>query len=270
MSYKEINGIKFFYELRGNTESTETVAFFNGVMASADSWKNQVHLFEKMGYKILLHDFKGQLRSDKPKGPYTFSQHALEAKLLMESLGIGRVHIVGTSYGGEAALRFALDFPQTVKSISVIDSVSELDETLKFFVLGWKELAKQKEGEKFFFGMMPSIYGSSFVKKNMEMLKSRAKAFKEISDSYFDGQIELYDTFLNDVYITDQLSRIDCPVLVVCGEDDILKPPKFSKLIADSVKNSEYVIIPNCGHVAIFEKPNELNSMLLGFISKHI
>ncbi|HQC41723.1 MAG TPA: alpha/beta hydrolase, partial [Petrotogaceae bacterium] len=130
MSYKEINGIKFFYELRGNTESTETVAFFNGVMASADSWKNQVHLFEKMGYKILLHDFKGQLRSDKPKGPYTFSQHAHEAKLLMESLGIEKVHIVGTSYGGEVALRFALDFPQAVKTISVIDSVSELDETL--------------------------------------------------------------------------------------------------------------------------------------------
>ncbi|MGC8015913.1 alpha/beta fold hydrolase, partial [Salmonella enterica] len=87
----------------------------------------------KMNYKILLHDFKGQLKSEKPKGPYSFKEHAYESKLLMDELDIKKVHIIGTSYGGEVALRFAIDYPQYVKSISIIDSVSELDETLKYF-----------------------------------------------------------------------------------------------------------------------------------------
>jgi 3-oxoadipate enol-lactonase len=65
------------------------------------------------------------------------------------------------------------------------------------------------------------------------------------------------------------LNRITCPALVICGEDDILKKPKFSQIIADAISGSEYVTIPNCGHVAIFEKTGELCSVILGFIMKH-
>jgi 3-oxoadipate enol-lactonase len=56
----------------------------------------------------------------------------------------------------------------------------------------------------------------------------------------------------------------------VLGSEDLLKRPKFSKIIHDNIKNSEYVIIPECGHVAIFEKVEEVKSILLGFILKHI
>ena len=269
MSHLSINGVNLFYELKGNLEADETVAFFNGVMASTSSWAFQVPVFEKLGFKILLHDFKGQLMSEKPKGPYSFKEHAKESKELMDSLGIKKVHIVGTSYGGEVAMRFAMDYPEYVKSISVIDSVSELDEVLKYFVEGWKDLAESKDGEKFFFGMMPSIYGNDFIKENLAMLKERATALKSVPKDYFEGQITLYDTFKDDVYMTDELTKIKCPSLIVCGEEDILKPRKFSKILADNIPNSEYAIIPSSGHVTIFEKPNVLNSMLLGFIIKN-
>ena len=62
---------------------------------------------------------------------------------------------------------------------------------------------------------------------------------------------------------------MQCPALILCGQDDILKPPKFSKIIADHIPNSEYMTIPNCGHVAIFEKPKELETAVSGFILKH-
>jgi 3-oxoadipate enol-lactonase len=266
---KNINGIDLYYELKGNLESKETIVFFNGVMASTNSWNYQIPIFEKMNYKILLHDFKGQLKSEKPEGPYSFKEHAYESKLLMDELDIKKVHIIGTSYGGEVALRFAIDYPQYVKSISIIDSVSELDETLKYFLEGWKKLAANKNGKDFFYGMMPSIYSNTFIKNNLKMLDKRAEALEKISKDYFEGQIELYNTFLNDVEMTKELSKIKCPSLIICGEEDILKPKKFSKIISDNISNSEYITIPDCGHVAIFEKYKELNSILLGFIIKN-
>lgn len=66
MPYLKVNGIKLFYEVKGNPDCKETVAFFNGVMASTSSWAYQVPVFEKLGYRIILHDFKGQTLSDKP------------------------------------------------------------------------------------------------------------------------------------------------------------------------------------------------------------
>ncbi|MDF2673550.1 MAG: putative hydrolase or acyltransferase of alpha/beta superfamily [Clostridiales bacterium] len=269
MPYFNVNGIRLFYEVKGNPEGKETVAFFNGVMASTGSWAYQVPVFEKLGYRIILHDFKGQTMSDKPNGEYTFKQHAEEAKLLFDYLGVKKLHTIGTSYGGEVAMRFAIDYPDYTKSISIIDSVSELDETLKLFVSGWKTFASIDDPEGFFWGMAPSIYSNSFIKGNKEFLRTRAVALKNISRDYFKGQISLYNTFEHDLHMTDELSNIKCPALVVVGEEDILKPYKFSKLLADNIQNSEFAVIPGSGHVTIFEKPNILNTMLLGFVIKN-
>ena len=115
---------------------------------------------------------------------------------------------MGTSYGGEAAMKFAFLYPEMTRSISVIDSVSELDEVCKGFVVGWKVLCDTGDGETFFWGMAPSIYGPEFLANNQEMLAGRAKAIKDNPNGYLEGQKTLYDTFAQDVYMTDELSKI--------------------------------------------------------------
>ena len=152
------------FELSGNPESKETVVFLNGVMASASSWRQFTPPFERFGYKVLLFDFKGQVKSSKPQGPYTFAEHAYELRALLDFLDIDKVNLIGTSYGGEAALKFAILFPDCVKSMVIIDSVSELDEVLRFFVKNWIDLAQSGDGEKFFYGIMPTIYSDSYIK----------------------------------------------------------------------------------------------------------
>lgn len=270
MEFKTSKGINLFYEIHGDEKGKEAVAFFNGVMASTNSWELLEEPFKKAGFKIILHDFKGQLKSEKPEGPYTFKEHCEEAKELFEFLGINKLHLIGTSYGGEVALKFAILFPEMVKTISVIDSLSELDPVAKEFVNSWKIFCDTMDGEIFFKGMAPSIYGAEFLENNKTMLSQRAKAIKGNPNNYLQGQKILYDTFVNDVYMTDELHKIVAPTLFIVGEDDILKKPKFSEIMHREVKNSEYVVLPNCGHVAIFEKPKELQSIIFGFISKHL
>ena len=135
--------------------------------------------------------------------------------------------------------------------------------------LGWKILCDTKDGETFFWGMAPSIYGPDFIRDNKAMLTERAKATKAANADYLEGQKILYDTFAQDVTMTDELGSIRCPALILCGEQDILKPPRFSKIMADAIPGAEYLTIPGCGHVAIFERPRELESAILGFILKH-
>lgn len=263
------NGISLFYEVKGDPNGKRTIAFLNGVMASTSSWGLLCPVFERMGFRVILHDFKGQLKSSKPAGPYTFAEHCAEAKALFQHLGVERLHLVGTSYGGEVAMKFAILYPEMVRTISVIDSVSELNSVLKCFVLGWKTLCDTGDGEAFFWGMAPSIYGSDFLAANREMLSARAMAIKNNPDGYLEGQKVLYDTFDRDVTMTGELEKIQCPALILCGEEDILKPPKFSEIMADRIPDAEFLTIPGCGHVAIFEKPRELESAILGFVLKH-
>lgn len=265
-------GINLFYEDKGNRKGKETIAFFNGVMASTNSWDLFVPTFTEIGFRVICHDFKGQLKSDKPipeSGSYTFAEHAREAKALFDNLGVKSVHLVGTSYGGEVAMKFAVLFPEMVKTLTIIDSVSQLDEVCKGFVIGWKTLCDTKDGEIFFKGMAPSIYGADYMRENKDVLDARARAFKKIDSSYFDGQKILYDTFAEDVTMTDELNKIACPTLVLCGQEDILKPQKFSEIIYRNIPDCEFAVLPHCGHVTIFEQPKVLLSLMLGFIMKN-
>jgi pimeloyl-ACP methyl ester carboxylesterase len=93
--------------------------------------------------------------------------------------------------------------------------------------------------------------------ENETFLRERAKATASVHPSYFKGQIILYETFLNDVYMTDQIGQIIAPTLVICGDEDTLKPIQFSKMIHEKIKGSKLEILRHCGHVAIFEKTKE-------------
>ena len=267
MPLLEVNKVKIYYEMK-NESGKEVVAFFNGVAASVASWGFQVPVFEKAGYKIILHDFKGQLLSDKPAGPYTFHEHAAEAKALFDHLGVKKAHIIGTSYGGEVAMQLAIDYPDCVKTLSVIDSVSELDDVLKMFVASWKSLAEKKNVDDFFNAMMPTVYSSSFMAKNRAYIEERKKTYSLIPPEFFKGQVALYETFAS-INMTADLPKINCPTLVVCGQDDILKPVRFSRIISDQIADSEFALVPDCGHACLLEKPAVLNSLLLGFVAKN-
>lgn len=270
MPILNVKGVDLFYKVLGVESSEKTVVFLNGVMASTNSWYSIAKVFEALDFKVVLHDFKGQLKSDKPQGPYTFKEHAEETKALLKHLKIEKAHLIGTSYGGEVAMKFAALYPEEVESISIIDSVSELDGIMECVIDSWIFSAALGNGEEFFKLLVPSIYGNTFIYNNQEALQQRAKAMNNIPIDFFKGQIELYNTFKKDVYMTNELKDIKCPAMIICGSEDLLKRPKFSKIIHHNIKNSEYVIIPDCGHVAIFEKEEEIISILLGFIMKHM
>lgn len=267
MALISINGIEIYYEYFQEKTPRGTIAFLNGVMASTRSWEDYIIFFKKIGYSILLHDFRGQLKSGKPDEDISFKAHTADLSTLLKELGINRAILVGTSYGGEVALHFAARHPEIVSELIIIDSVSEIDPLMTTVISSWITAAETGKGEIFYRHALPWLYSSNFIRSNAKMLKEREKMMMSLPDDYFTGQIQLYRTFLT-LDITSEIQQIFCPALIICGEDDILKPPSFSKLIAKNIKESELVIIPNCGHVAIFEKPGEIKTLITGFLNK--
>ena len=255
---------KLHYEVEGHSD--QTIVFMIGVMASLNSWSTYVKQFVDLGYQVVTFDFIGQLLSDKPEGPYTFDQHVDEVSLLLDHLKVTKVHIIGTSYGSEVGMKFAMTYPKKVLSLSLIDGTAEITPSIKKEIDRWTELT-YGPGDQFFWGMAPGIYHPDFIEKNREGLEKRAQRLVGAKE-YLRGQRILYKTFLTEVNFLDELDKIECPTIVIVGEDDTLKTVNDSLNIHNGIKNSEMVIIPNCGHVAIFEKPDELSTLLIGFIEK--
>jgi pimeloyl-ACP methyl ester carboxylesterase len=119
--------------------------------------------------------------------------------------------------------------------------------------------------------MLTHVYSKNYIEKNYDKLMESMEVVLKLPDRYFKGIVSLMDGLLNNDLkeLTEYPSKIQCPALVIRGEEDGFTPRYMSDRIAEQIPHAEYAIIPDAGHVLIFEKYSSLNSILLGFLRKH-
>src|SRR6056297_1254875 len=263
MPKENINNVEIYYDLKEG--KNETIAFLNGVAMNTTLWKNQIDYF-KNNNQILLHDFRGQGQSSLKLNNFTFDQHVEDFYSLLEKLDIEKVHIVGVSYGAEVAMHFALKYPDKINTLTLGTAVSEVKPLLKAQIESWIMTAKTYNGKLFYKVMSPFVYSNYFYEENSKWLEKRAEKFGEnVSKDWLDAFVGLCNNFLS-LDITDDLSKINIPTLIVSGKEDILKPPSYGKIINQNIKNSKFEIVDRAAHGLFAEKPAEFNQLIKNFI----
>lgn len=262
MPRAKINGIDLYYEIHGEGEP---VIFGNGVFSNTLGWVNQVPDLSKE-FQMILYDMRGQGQSEKPKGAYSFDLHAEDQLALLDELGMKKVHHVGISYGAELGLVFALRYPERLESLVACSAVSHIDTLLNSMAMLWRYACTEANPEMFYHATVPLNFAGTFIREQAELLEAAKERYGQLD---FPALVRLMDAFL-ELDITDQLSGIKTPTLVIAGEKDILKPPyPYSNTIHERIKGSEMVIIRDSGHAVTFERPHEFNSVVMGFLRKH-
>jgi 3-oxoadipate enol-lactonase len=259
----EANGIQFYYELHGPPDA-DLLVLSNGVLMSTASWAFQTPVLSQH-HQLLLYDCRGMWQSDHPPGPYTMQLHADDLAALLDGLGIERAHIGGTSYGAEISLVFALKYPERVQSLIVTSAVSQVDARLGGLIGAWAYGARARDPEMLFQVVYPLTFSEAWIAANQEALEMARERYKLLD---MDAFLELLLCF-SKLDITTNLHNILAPTLVVVGEDDALKPRKYSEIVVAEIPNAEFAIIPHAGHAAMWEQAGVFNSLLLGFLAKH-
>lgn len=262
-SYIDINGIRLAWGEQGDGE--ETLILLNGVAMSMAHWQPFINSL-KGKYRIILHDFRGQLLSDKPDDEYSLVGHAHDLAYLMDKLKIDKAHLVGTSYGSEVAMEMALYHPGKVQSLTLIDGVSELDPVLKSAVESW-QLTALADPVLFYRTIIPWNYSPAFLEKNLDSLREREAKIASLPRAYFEGFNRLCEAFLK-IDLTSRLTHISVPVLILVGEKDILKHRGFSNIINREIKGSILEVIENAGHAVVIENPAEVALRVETFLKK--
>lgn len=263
MPYQKVNNIQLYYELHGDPQR-ETVVLSNGILMSTASWSN---LIDKLAlhFQVLIYDCRGMWQSDHPEENYSMELHADDLSELLSALKIEKAHIAGISYGSEISMMFALKYPEKTKTLLVFDGVSQVDPLLKSFGDTWVAAAKQKNAELLLQVTTPLNFSEEWIEKNSILFPILEKKYAQLD---FVSFIRLMDSFYA-FDITELLSEIQAPTLVVVGEKDILKTRSYSEKIAELIPNSEFFVVPGSGHALCLEKPEEFTSLVLGFVYKY-
>lgn len=264
MPKAKANGIQLYYELHG-PEDAEILVLSNGVLMSTASWAYQKAVLSKR-HRLLLYDCRGMWQSDHPPGPYSMDLHADDLAGLLDALGINRAHVGGASYGAEISMIFALKYPARTRSLVVTSAVSQVDPILKGMIDTWIAAARARDPGLLFQVVYPLTFSEPWITANQATLDLARQRYETLD---FDAFLELLLCFTR-LDITASLHQIDAPALVVVGEHDLIKPRSYSEIIAREIPNAEFALIPHAGHAAMWEQAAVFNSLILGFLTKHL
>ena len=263
MPKTEVNGIEIYYELHG-PEDAGVLVLSNGVLMSTASWGFQVPTLAQR-HRLLLYDCRGMWQSEHPPGSYTMELHADDLAGLLDTLGIEQAHIGGTSYGAEVSMVFALRYPERTRSLVVTSAVSQVDPLLQGMIDSWIAAARAHDAEMLFQVVYPLTFSEDWIASNRMTLDLARERYNSLD---FDAFLQLLLCF-SKLDITANLHQIAAPALVVAGELDLLKPRRYSEIIAREIPCAEFAVIPQAGHAALWERVGIFNSLILGFLAKH-
>lgn len=241
------------------------IVVLNGIMMSCGSWGEFVEPFSAHNRLILL-DMLDQGKSDKMTEPFSQALQTEVVLALLDHLGLEKVCMLGISYGGEVAQRFAVKYTHRLERLALFNTTPATGPWLKDIGDAWNLAASDPEA--YYLTTIPVIYSPKFYKDNHAWMENRRKVLAPVfsNRAFIDSMIRLTNSSA-DFDVTAELHKVDIPTLVVSCEQDYLTPIEEQKRIVSLIPNCEYAVIPGCGHASMYEKPVLFTALALGFFN---
>ena len=239
------------------------VLFLHGLGGSRTAWEPQLAELSDC-CRCVAWDMPGYGASNAPSGPLTFEMLAEAAVGLLDRLNSERAVIVGLSLGGMVGLHLAINHPDRVAGLVLLDSspafgfdgLTDSDDWIA------QRLAPLDAGEtpaKIAPEILRSVAGEG---ASETVIEEAAMAMARIPTKGLAAAVRCLTTH----NVVKDLDRITTPTLVIVGDQDTETPPTYSRFLAENIANADYVEIPGIGHLSNLEAPNEVNRLLRGFV----
>ena len=257
-----------YWELFGDGRR-EVVCLLNGLAMHTGAWYGFLPRFSPE-YDVLLWDYPGQGRSSTADVPYHLDRIAGYLARILDHAGIGRIHLLGISYGGFVALEFARQFHARLHTL-ILSGIILSHQTL-FEMYEALSLRFYRGGPEAFDlytrFMYEKIFGERFVTAvGAERLETMRQNFYERYRDRTTGLIRL--TEAQDPFFAaldermPQYRAVPTPALIVAGDEDRVMAPKFQKKIASILPHCRFEMIDDSGHVVYLEQPDRFFGLVL-------
>ena len=254
-----VNDIDLYYE---STGQGQPVLLLHGLGSSTRDWELQTPDFSTL-YRVVAFDVRGHGQSDKPPGPYSIPLFTADTTELIRSLEIGPSHVVGISMGGMIAFQLAVDTPDLVRSLVIVNSGPEL------IIRSLRDRLNVLQRS-----LLVRIFG---MRKIGEFLSSRLfpKPEQEPLRQLFIERWEENDqrAYMDSMRgalgwsVSESLHKIMCPTLVVASDEDYT-PISAKKAYVERLPRSELVVIEDARHAVTVERPEAFNKVVLDFLAR--
>jgi proline iminopeptidase len=279
----QVNGTEIFFDIEGaglvpdgEVMKQRDVCFVLHGGPCMDHTYFKPHLSPLANDMQLIYvDHRGTGRSshDVDHNTCTIEQMADDVEALRQLLGLGKVHVMGNSFGGMWAQVYALRHPESVDKLILITT----SPSYGFYERAKAEAAKKGTSEQI--AAVPELFEGRI--STPEQLGPWWRTMNPLyyhawDDKYASGMergkpnaslmAHMWQNVMPSFDVRNQLGEISVPTLVLGGRHDWVTPYPESELIAASVPNSELVIFEESGHLPFVEEQDRFMTVVRSFL----
>jgi non-heme chloroperoxidase len=267
------DGTEIFYKDWGPKDA-QVIMFHHGWPLSSDDWDNQMLFFIAQGYRVVAHDRRGHGRSSHSRTGHEMDTYAADVAEVVEALDLkNAIHVGHSTGGGEVVHYVARAKPGRVKKAVIVAAVppvmvkSEKNPGgLPIEVFDGLRKALADNRAQFYIDVPTGpFYG--FNRPNAKVSQGL------INNWWHQGMMGAANAHYecikawSETDFTEDLKKIEIPVLVMHGTDDQVEPyADAGPLSAKLLKNATLKTYEGYPHGMLSTNPDVLNSDILAFI----
>lgn len=226
--------------------------------------------------QLVYVDHRGCGRSS-PGDPaeYTLDNNIDDLDALREHLGLKRISVLGSSYGGMVALGYALRFPRHLANLVLVCTAASyrfMDDAKRHVAQHgtpdqvrvcqrlWDGSFESLDQLREFYEIMGPMYSTKYKPEEFEAgWKRGLRSYVALNRGFSD--------FMRTFDFTERLAEIKCPTLVLAAAHDWICAPCHSQIIAERIPRSHLKIFANSGHSLASDENAAYLQAVRGFLT---
>ncbi len=271
----EINGVNIHYKEAGVGERTFILLHpFGG---STYSWREVMDEFAQYG-KVIAYDRPAFGLTERPlpgeweENPYGMKANVEILRELLDSMGVEKTVLVGNSAGGGVAVAFALEYPERIDELILVDPGVGGGRGPQF--PAWALPVMWTPQMRHLGPLMMRDYQESLPRTLERGWFDQTKLTNEIRERHLqilkikNWDKAFYELTFAPAYpeLRPLLPNLTVPVLVVAGQEDRLIRSWYFEAVATEIPEATLNLIPQCGHMPQEECPTEFMEVVLKYL----
>lgn len=260
---RTIDGLQVF--LSGKQES-RAILFVHGFPFDHFMWDAQVAEFSRE-YFCVTYDIRGLGESDAGDGQFTMEMFVDDLEKVVEELKLDKPVLCGLSMGGYISLRAMERIQGKFSGLILCDTKSEADDNAgKLKRAAAIKQINSGDFDNFIETFVQICFSEKYIKENNLEYRKVVEQSKKNNPLGAKGCLL---AMAGRTDITEGLSKIYLPSLIICGSEDKISLPGVMKSLAESIPNSSFVLIQGAGHMTPIEDSKQVKSVIKRFLSEN-